>query len=341
MAKVIRMIFLGVPIAAIVLLVTVFAVTLSIAPHRPPPLASLEAGDRTIGQFVQSLPPLEHLAVAHGSPIAYRIYPGRAGAGWVIAVHGSSGSSIEMHAVAVALAKSGFTVFCIDLRGHGETRRSGDIDYSGELEDDLAALVDLANRQHPDGARLLVGHSLGGSFTMRIAAGRLAERFTGFLPISPFVAQDFPGYRPNSGGWVDVSIPRIVALTILNRFGIFAFDGLPVIAYAVADQALGRQTAFYSHRLLDNYSFPRDWRAGLPRIHGSMHILIGAEDELFVASTYPQTMATWAPQVSVEIVPGMNHMGMVLQPAALDRIVAAAEAMTSAANMPQAATPAN
>eukprot|EP01037_Dinobryon_pediforme_P022636 gene22636-23852_t len=341
MAKVIRMIFLGLPIAAIVLLIVVFTVALSIAPKRPPPLASFEASDRTIGTFVQSLPPLEHLAAAHGSPIAYRSYPGRPGAGWVIAVHGSSGSSIEMHAVAAALAQSGFAVYCVDLRGHGDTGRAGDIDYNGELEDDLAALVDRANGQHPGGARLLVGHSLGGGFTMRIAAGRLANRFTGFLPISPFVGQDFPGHRPNSGDWVDVSVPRIVALTILNRFGISAFDGLPVIAYAVPDQALGRQTAFYSHRLLDNYAFPRDWRAALPRMHGPMHILIGADDELFVASTYPQTIANWAPQVSVEIVPGMDHMGMVLQPAALDRIVAAAEAMPPAASTPQAATPAN
>jgi len=315
------------PLVLIIVVVMCFAAALSVAPSRPPPLAAIEGAKDQLLPIVDELPPIDKLNVSYGSPIAFRRYAGQAGGGWAIVIHGSSGSSVVMHPLSKALAAAGISVYAIDLRGHGETAPHGDLDYRGELEDDIAALATLAERENPGEKRLLIGHSLGGSLTLRIDAEAVASHFDGFLPLSPFVAGDFPGYRTNSGGWVGVALPRIIAITILDRLGISAFDGLPVIAYAVpANDERGR-TTFYSNRLLENCSFPRDWKAELPKITKPTHVMIGGNDELFIAAEYPTAMKTYAPVTTVEIVPGVGHMGMVLDKAAVDRVVMAAKAM--------------
>jgi pimeloyl-ACP methyl ester carboxylesterase len=309
------------------LIVGGFAVALSFSPSRPPPLAAIEGAKDQLLPIVDELPPIDKLDVSYGSPIAFRRYAGQPGGGWAIVLHGSSGSSVVMHPLSKALAGAGISVYAIDLRGHGETAPHGDLDFRGELEDDIAALASLATREHPGEKRLLIGHSLGGSLTLRIDAEPVSAHFDGFIPLSPFVAGDFPGYRTNSGGWVGVALPRIVAITILDRIGISAFDGLPVIAYAVpANDERGR-TTFYSNRLLENCSFPRDWQSELPKATKPTHVMIGGNDELFIADAYPAAMHRYAPDVTVEIVPGVGHMGMVLDKIALDRVVASAKAM--------------
>lgn len=40
-----------------------------------------------------------------------------------------------------ALCSEGFVVYAPDIRGHGNTGQRGDIDYSGQLDDDFADLV--------------------------------------------------------------------------------------------------------------------------------------------------------------------------------------------------------
>ncbi|WP_204307611.1 hypothetical protein, partial [Klebsiella pneumoniae] len=72
--------------------------------------------------------------------------------------------------------------------------------------------------------------------------------------------------RPDTGGWADAAIPRIIALSLLNRLGISAFDGLAAVAYAVPPDAQGKRARIYSHRLLANMSLPRDWQDALGRI---------------------------------------------------------------------------
>ena len=293
-------------------------------PRRPPPIASLEGSTSGLAATLGDLPPISKLAVVHGAPLAYRLYPGQAGHGVVLLVHGSSGHSVVMHPLASALSRAGLTVYAIDLRGHGETLPLGDIDYAGQLDDDIAELADFAASQHPGERRLVIGHSLGGGFTLRTAASIGASRFAGFIALSPFVTAEFPGYRPLSGGWANVSIARIIALTVLNQFGITAFDWLPVIAYAVPETARGVRTATYSHRLLENASFPRAWKEAFARIERPTRVIIGADDELFDAATYPAAFRQYAPAIQVTLVPGVSHMGMVLDTRANQVTVATA-----------------
>src|ERR1700727_2753230 len=74
---------------------------------QPPALASIHAGAVAIGDTAR--PALSRFQARDGTSLAYRLYPARNGATdrLAILVHGSSGSSAGMHAVARALADSG------------------------------------------------------------------------------------------------------------------------------------------------------------------------------------------------------------------------------------------
>ena len=128
-------------------------------------------------------------------------------------------------------------VYAISLRGHGGSGTgNGDVSYLGQLDDDLADLVKGAGLDKPGMHRTLAGFSSGGGFVLRIAGGPQAGLFDDYLAISPYIAQDSPTNKPNSGGWAGVALPRIVALSLLDGFGLPWFQGLPAVHFATARQ---------------------------------------------------------------------------------------------------------
>lgn len=294
-------------------------------PTPPAPVAAIQAADAMIGQGVGTLPAYRFLPARDGQRLGYRLYEGRPGGGVAVVVHGSSGSSIAVHAVGRALAEAGITAYAIDLRGHGESGPLGDAAYRGQPGDDLADWVALIERERPGEKRILIGHSLGGAFVLRAAAAPVGARFDGVLALAPYLAPDPSVNRPNIGGWTDVAVPRILALSMLNGFGISAFDGLPVIAYAVPADAPGKRAAIYSWRLLASLSLPRDWQAALARIDRPTEVLIGADDQLFVPAAYPGVIGAANPRIRTTLLPGIDHMGIVIQPAAMVPVTEAAK----------------
>jgi predicted alpha/beta-fold hydrolase len=154
-------------------------------PETPPPLEAIEKNDAMIASFYQSLPSLEFYQARDGQKLAYRLYEGRPGRGVVIAVHGSTGSSIAMHAIAAALQAHGHTVYAIDLRGHGESGKLGDVSYIDQPLDDLADLLDKIDGTQASEKKILLGHSSGGTFALKVAADRLSRQFDGFVALSP------------------------------------------------------------------------------------------------------------------------------------------------------------
>ena len=82
-------------------------------------------------------------------------------------------------------------------------------------------------------------------------------------------------------------------------------------------------TPSYSFRLMANYAAPTDWQAPFAGRGEKFVVIAGADDELMNAPAYKDALAPYS--VPVEIVPGVDHMGVVYQPAAIERIVAAAQ----------------
>jgi pimeloyl-ACP methyl ester carboxylesterase len=299
----------------------------------PPALASIHQGAAAIDQG--GIPELGRFQARDGTWLAYRLYPAQGGEKDRLAIlaHGSSASSEEMNAVAHALAANGVAAVAIDARGHGASGARGDIGYLGQLDDDLADLVGELRKSYPDAKLALIGHSAGAGFALRIAAGSAGALFDHFVLLSPYLGYDAPTNRPSEGlgRWAEPDLPRIFAILALQRIGIDWPQSLPVIAFANVPEALKNVTSRYSFRLLGNYGPPRNWRGAIEKTVGRIELIAGEKDELMDAEGYKNAIAPLG--VSVTILKGVDHMGVVYQPVALEAIVAAAKRGRAAASM--------
>ena len=300
-----------------------FAIPLAQPLESPPPLASVHEGALAIDR--EGMPDLSRFQARDGTLLAYRLYHATNGAADRVAilVHGSSGTSAGSNGVAKALAAAGVTAVAIDARGHGASGTRGDIGYIGQLDDDLADLVALLRKSHPTAKLVLMGHSAGGVFVARIAAGPLASQFERFILVSPYLGYRAPTNRPNegSGRWVSVDGPRVVALAVLANLGIDWAQSLPTLAFAVEPEARKSGTPYYSYRLMTNFASPLDWQAPFLASRGKMVVIAGENDELMDAPAYRTALEPLG--ASVTILPGVDHMGIAYKPAAIEAIVAA------------------
>jgi len=305
----------------------VLACLLATPLSHPPALASIHAGAMAIGGA--DVPSLSRFQARDGTELAYRLYPANDGATarLAILVHGSSGTSADMHAVARALAANGVAAVAIDTRGHGESGARGDIGYIGQLDDDLADLIAELRPRFPAARLTLIGHSSGGGFVLRIAGEPAGRAFDRFVLLAPYLGYSAPTNRASDGPgrWADADIPRILALAALRRIGVDWAQSMPVIAFAVADGPHKHVTPIYSYRLLVNFGPPSDWMGAFAASQSPIDVIAGENDELMNAPEYPIALKPFAGRVNVSLLAGVDHMGVVHEPTALAAIVAAAK----------------
>jgi len=292
----------------------------------PPPLASIQQGAQKID--VKDAPALSYFAARDGTQIGYRVFEPQADAApapVAILIHGSAGHSLNQVSIGKALAAAGVRAIAIDMRGHGVSGARGDVAYIGQSEDDLADFLDhLKLAGKPAQKPVLVGFSMGGGFASRVAHSAMGARFSRFVLVSPFMGSDAPTSRPSSGEarWANVDLPRIVALSILHRAGVDCCGSLPVIAYGLPPEIQRYATTRYSFNLLSSFG-PKDMRyRDLAGIDAPIAIIAGEKDELMVADRYAEIAKT-ASNARAQVIPGVDHMGMARDPAALAAIVAA------------------
>ncbi|MGC2776459.1 MAG: alpha/beta fold hydrolase [Bradyrhizobium sp.] len=286
---------------------------------RPPELKSISD---TVGRVDRStMPALQRFSARDGTELAYRHYPARATAVGKVAivVHGSSGSSVAVHALADALAARGVETFAPDIRGHGGSGNRGDIGYLGQLEDDLADLVAEVRKSAPAQPIVLLGHSAGGGFALRAAASPVQDLFVRTVLLSPYLGYDAPTNRENSGGWASADIPRILALGLLDRLGLPCCEALPALAFAVRPNSEKFLAPTYSYRLLRNFA-TRSYKADLTAAKHPLSLIAGADDELMLADKYADAVHAVAPNVDVTLIAGVNHMEIVSAPQAVAAI---------------------
>jgi alpha-beta hydrolase superfamily lysophospholipase len=289
-------------------------------PTAPPPQTSIAAPFHAVD--FSDLPPTTTFPARDATPLAYRRYPGNPDR-VVVLIHGSSASSASMHAVAKALAAAGATVIVPDIRGHGRSGPLGDIAYIGQLEDDLEDLLNSIGQPHQPAEITLIGFSSGGGFALRIAGGRLAARFTRTILLAPFLRYDAPNARPAAGGWTSVAVPRLLALSFLTKIGITPFNGLPVLAFAVEAGNPNHLTTTYSYRLLTNFQPHDDYLADIRRAAKPLMVVAGADDEIFRTDQLHAALAPANPNIRIDIVPGIGHIGLITTPAGTAAITAA------------------
>ena len=287
----------------------------------PPELHSISAARGTVD--LSTLPAFERFQARDGSALGFRHYAasGPATGRAAIVIHGSSGSSGgTIHALSQAFARRGVETWAVDIRGHGNSGTRGDIGYLGQLEDDLADLVAVVRKTAPNAALTLVGHSSGGGFALRVAGSPIQNLFDRTVLLAPYLGYDAPTTRPNSGGWANADIPRIIGLMALRGVGITCCEALPVLAFAVPPNSEKNLVATYSDRLMRNFAVSRDFRKDLANATRPITLISGADDELMFPDKYLEAMRTAPSPVDVKLIEGINHMGIVSVPRAVSAI---------------------
>jgi non-heme chloroperoxidase len=241
----------------------------------------------------------------------------------LLLIHGSGYHSRYLMPLAERIAASGAAqVYTPDLRGHGTSpARRGDIDYADQLEDDLVDLITHIQEANP-GARVFIGgHSSGGGLALRFAGSGHGSESAGFVLLAPFLRHDAPTTQSNAGGWAKPKILRIIALAILNAMGVSRFDDSVVIEFSMPEEVRdGTETLAYTHRLNTGLA-PRHYESDLEAIETPLLVLVGDDDEAFIAEKFPETVSCHAPGAVVEIVADASHMGIVVGEASADIII--------------------
>jgi len=307
------------------LLVAVLAGAIAFGgPAEPAPMASINDPFKRID--TSDLPALRRFAARDVTPLGFRSYAPAQGQprGSVVLVHGSSADSRSLHMLARALAEAGFAAHALDMRGHATSGTKGQIGYVGQLDDDLE---DFLRAVQPARPVTLAGFSAGGGFALRFAASERQRLFDHYLLLSPFISQDAPSYRPRSGGWVSVGVPRFVGLSVLNALGVQAFNHLPVTRFALNETARALLTPQYSYALAANFRPLPDWRASIRASTQPMALLAGSDDEAFHADRFAAIFRDEGRPIPVTLLPGIGHVGLTLEPTALAAAVAAIEAL--------------
>ena len=275
----------------------------------------------------RALPALRRYPARDGALLSYREYRA-SGDKVAVLLHGSAGSGVDMHPLALALQRAGITALVPDLRGHGMNRPHGDIGYDGQLDDDLKDLI-TAKRPEFSGSWTILGFSSGAGFALRFAAESPAvPGVDRYVLVSPFLRYDAPSVRQSQPGpaapqsWAAASVGRIVGLINLNHWGVHGWDGLPVLAFPVPAN-IDATTSTYSWRMYRNFGADDDYLGDIRRVVRPVRVLVGGSDELLDAEKLKTEFQSQRSDVPVSIIPGMGHAGMVTRPEGIHAIVAA------------------
>lgn len=316
---------IGFALIAVIVVVGTTALALSLGrPSVPPSLKSITEPFAAVDY--SDLPELSYYTARGSAILAFRYYGARSNTpkGSVALVHGSAASSRSMHRMAKAFAMAGYTVYALDVRGHGDSGTKGHIAYVGQLGDDLEDFVHTVKPALPS---TLVGFSSGGGFALRVAGSKRQRLFSNYLLLSPFISQEAPTYRSNSGGWVSVGLPRYITLMLLNRIGINAFNHLPVMRFALNDEDKKFLTPTYSFNLARNYRPKRDYLATINGAAWPIRVIAGREDKVVHADRFNDVFQAAGKDVPVELISGVSHIGLILEPKAIEAAIEAVETL--------------
>ncbi|HEY4804197.1 MAG TPA: alpha/beta fold hydrolase [Paraburkholderia sp.] len=304
-------------VAAIAIFVVVLIICAAVAMAASAPRPALTEDDvfgfASLPQTPErDLPPLLRYPARDGEELAFRLYDSSA-TQILIFIHGSSYHGRSYHALAATVSASGAAkVILPNLRGHYQSgRHRGDIEYVGQLEDDIADLIAELRRQGHHGPVVLGGHSSGGGFVIRFAGGAHARLVSRYLLSSPVIPSSPTLREGSAGGWAQVHMRRFIGLAILNALGIRGFNALPVIDFRKPVRFWdGTETLSYSYRLSTSLHPRNRYVKDLRNLADKAIVVIGEHDEAVDAQRLQKLFAQACPASIFRILPATNHFGI-------------------------------
>ncbi len=102
------------------------------------------------------------------------------------------------------------------------------------------------------------------------------------------------------------------------------FGTLPVTRFALNDRAKALLTPSYGYALASNFRPRADWRSSIRSTRQPMRLLAGEQDEAFHAERFAAVFQAEGKDLPVTLLlPGVNHIGLTLDPVAVRAVVAA------------------
>src|SRR5690606_14835416 len=121
--------------------------------------------------------------------------------------------------------------------------------------------------------------------------------------------------------------------TLLDRLGFGLLGDLPVVRFAVNPDT-SVLTSSYSYKLQSNFRPHMDFQANIATAQGAVAVLAGTDDEIFYSEKLEGIFRKQGKSWPVQLLPGVNHIGMSLKPEALKAAIANVEAL-NASTRPQ------
>jgi hypothetical protein len=109
--------------------------------------------------------------------------------------------------------------------------------------------------------------------------------------------------------------------------GVHAFEGLPVIRFALTNENAKFLTPEYSFALALNFGAQRDYQANIRAVRQPLRVLVGQNDEVSFADKFAGVFKEAGKDIPVTILPGVDHISLTLTPVAIQAAVNAVEAM--------------
>jgi non-heme chloroperoxidase len=267
-------------------------------------------------QDYTNLPELSSYLARDGTKLDYRFYSAQSRT-VVILLHGISIDGQYLHGLAQYLSQLNIAqVYTPDLRGYGKSpARRGDCDYIGQLDDDLADLINYIKEKQPDSKIVLGGHSAGGGTAIRFAGTKFGQLIDAFLLLAPYVAPNAPiNYsEEESTRKAAINLPRIIGLTILNSIGIKRLNYLKVLTINKPEESSdGHETLELSYRLVMSRSPGFKYQDDLKALIQPTLLLAGEEDEEVRTEQYESLFRQYN-NAEIRILPkGLSHDTLLL-----------------------------
>ena len=257
------------------------------------------------------LPDLSQYQARDKSSLDYRYYQSQSN-NLMIILHGSGYHGRYLHKLAKTISDKKIAQVVIpDLRGHGlKPARRGDIDYIGQLDDDLDDLLRFCvGKYHPEKI-FIAGHSSGGGLALRLMGNEKRRQADGYVLLAPYLSHDAPTTNDKSG-WAEPSLFRVILAHTLNGFGLHWLDHTVTLRFNLPKKYRdGTETLAYTHALVTSFS-PIDYQSDLQKTAKRTLVIVGENDEAMNASEYQKAL----PQnnnFELTILPKINHMGVVV-----------------------------
>ncbi|MCR9213624.1 MAG: alpha/beta hydrolase [Proteobacteria bacterium] len=251
-----------------------------------------------------------------GTKLNLRRYPSQSDkTPLVILIHGSGWHGGGYTSLAEFLSDTGqFDILLPDLRGHGpETKTRGDVAYIGQLEDDLADLIKTFKSGNQK--VFMIGHSSGGGLVTRFAGGEHGYMLNKAVLMAPYLKYNAPTMREKSGGWAHPLTRRIIGLSMLNTVGITWFNDMTVIQFnyplSLLEGPSGPSaTQSYSYRLNTSFAPRMAYLEDITALPNFL-LIVGADDDAFIATNFEKTMSAATNKGKYQIVQDVDHLGLI------------------------------